>query len=99
MVGLVAQQLTPLPEFYYLGDIVGKYWSFCGQKGDILPLNNFSASEPLLPFRDSNDPGRRPGSDSPLNGSKGSDAEMLFNGKMSPFWPHTVQSLPNTSPS
>ena len=42
-----------------------------------MPLNNVSASEPLRSFRDSND--------SPLNERKGSDAEMLFNGKMSPF--------------
>ena len=69
--------------YLYLGDVFGKDWSICGQKGDILPLNNFSASEPLRSFRDSNDPGRRPGSDSPLNERKGSDAEMLFNGKMS----------------
>ena len=36
-------------------------------------------------YMDSNDPGSLPGSDSPLNERKGSDAEMLFNGKMSPF--------------
>ena len=77
---------------------MGKNWTICGQKGDILPLNNISASEPLRSFRGESDPGR-PGSLESLNERKGSDAEKLFNGKMSPFWPQKLQSLPNTSPT
>ena len=82
---------------------MGKNWTICGQKGDILPLNNISASEPLRSFRGESDPG---GSLESLNERKGSDAEKLFNGKMSTLslgGGHSlvgkVQFLPNTSPS